>query len=78
MERLFWQYWLGEFKKTDYTVIGDTINIAQRLQAAAKENQIIINETSYQKVKESFNCCKVGEVNLKNKANAMNVYEVMD
>ncbi len=68
----------ANLKRLDYTVIGDTVNIAQRLQAIAKQSQIIINETAYQKVKESFNCQKVGEVNLKNKANAMNVYEVMD
>ncbi|MGG9962207.1 adenylate/guanylate cyclase domain-containing protein [Ferruginibacter sp. SUN106] len=68
----------ANLKRLDYTVIGDTVNIAQRLQAAAKESQIIINETAYQKVKESFNCRKVGEVNLKNKSQPMNVYEVMD
>jgi adenylate cyclase len=68
----------ANLKRLDYTVIGDTVNIAQRLQAAAKESQIIINETAYQKVKESFNCIKVGEVNLKNKSQPMNVYEVMD
>jgi adenylate cyclase len=68
----------ANLKRLDYTVIGDTVNIAQRLQAAAKESQIIINETAYQKVKESFNCQKVGEINLKNKSQPMNVYEVMD
>ena len=65
-------------RRLDYTVIGDTVNTAQRLQSAAKENQIIINETTYQKVKESFNCIKVGEVALKNKANTMTIYEVID
>ncbi|MEP7107445.1 MAG: adenylate/guanylate cyclase domain-containing protein [Ferruginibacter sp.] len=68
----------ANLRRLDYTVIGDNVNIAQRLQAAAVESQIVINETSYEKVKESFNCRKVGSLNLKNKANAMNVYEVMD
>ena len=68
----------ANLRRLDYTVIGDEVNIAQRLQSVAKENQIIINETAYQKVKESFNCRKVGEVSLKNKANLMYVYEVMD
>ena len=68
----------ANLKRLDYTVIGDTVNVAQRLQGFAKECQIIINETAYQQVKESFNCSKVGEINLKNKANTMNVYEVMD
>ena len=65
-------------RRLDYTVIGDAVNIAQRLQSAAGPGQIIINESSYEKVKESFNCRKVGEVNLKNKAIPMNIYEVMD
>ena len=68
----------ANLKRLDYTVIGDTVNVAQRLQGAAKESQIIITETAYQKVKESFNCVKVGEVNLKNKSQAVNIYEVMD
>ncbi|TMI65888.1 MAG: response regulator [Bacteroidetes bacterium] len=65
-------------RRLDYTVIGDTVNTAQRLQTAAKENQIIISENSYEKIKESFSCNKVGEVNLKNKANPLIIYEVMD
>jgi adenylate cyclase len=65
-------------RRLDYTVIGDSVNISQRLQSIAGENQIIISENAYQKVKESFNCSKVGEVILKNKAIPMVVYEVMD
>jgi adenylate cyclase len=68
----------ANLRRLDYTVIGDEVNIASRLQSVAKENQIIINEMAYQKVKESFNCRKVGEVNLKNKSASMNIYEVMD
>ena len=65
-------------RRLDYTVIGDVVNVAQRLQSAAGEGQIVINETAYNKIKESFNCRKVGEVSLKNKANVMMIYEVMD
>ena len=68
----------ASLRRLDYTVIDDTVNTAQRLQSAAKENQIIINENTYQKVKESFNCRKVGEVTLKNKAHTMSIYEVID
>jgi class 3 adenylate cyclase/FixJ family two-component response regulator len=65
-------------RRLDYTVIGDAVNVAQRLQSAGGEGQIIINETTYEKVKESFNCRKVGEVSLKNKAKPMMIYEVLD
>lgn len=65
-------------KRLDYTVIGDTVNTAQRLQSAAKENQILISEEAYKKIKESFHCVRVGEVSLKNKANPAVIYEVLD
>jgi len=65
-------------RRLDYTVIGDVVNTAQRLQSAAKDGQIIINHTSYEKVKESFNCSKIGEVVLKNKVNPEMIYEVLD
>jgi class 3 adenylate cyclase len=65
-------------RRLDYTVIGDVVNTAQRLQSAAAPGQIIINETSYQKVKEYFNCRKVGEVSLKNKVNPVVIFEVLE
>lgn len=65
-------------KRLDYTVIGDTVNTAQRLQSVAKENQVLISATSYAKVKESFNCKEVGEVSLKHKAKPVMIYEVLD
>jgi class 3 adenylate cyclase/FixJ family two-component response regulator len=68
----------ANLKRLDYTVIGDVVNVAQRLQTIAKEGQIIINESSYEKVKESFNCKKVGEVSLKNKSHPVMIYEVLD
>jgi class 3 adenylate cyclase len=68
----------ASLRRLDYTVIGDAVNTAQRLQAAAKAGQIIISEQSYNKVKESFNCMYVGEVILKNKTNPVNIYEVVD
>jgi len=68
----------ANLRRLDYTVIGDAVNIAQRLQSAAKEGQIIISGSSYEKVKESFNCKKVGEVSLKNKLHPIMIYEVLD
>lgn len=68
----------AKLRRLDYTVIGDAVNTAQRLQSVAGPNQIVLTEAPYEKVKESFNCRKVGEVSLKNKSNAVNIYEVMD
>ena len=67
-----------KLRRLDYTVIGDVVNTAQRMQSIAKENQIVISESSYNQVKESFDCRKIGEVDLKNKSNPVTVYEVLD
>jgi len=68
----------ASLRRLDYTVIGDTVNTAQRLQSAASPGQILINESSFIKVKESFNCRKVGEASLRHKADPVIVYEVLD
>jgi len=68
----------ASLKRLDYTVVGDVVNTAQRLQSAAKAGQIVIPEHAYQQVKESFNCQLLGEVSLKNKSKQLNIYEVLD
>jgi len=68
----------SSLRRLDYTVIGDTVNAAQRLQSAAEAGQIIISESCFEKVKESFDCRKVGEVSLKNKKGTTNIYEVIE
>ncbi len=65
-------------KRLDYTVIGDTVNTAARLQDAAEQNQIIVCESCYLKVKESFKFKEVGSIALKNKANPVSIYEVLE
>lgn len=68
----------ANLKRLDYTVIGDTVNMAQRLQSAAKKDQIIVSEDSYKKIKDSFPCEKIGEVSLKNKSAPVTIYQVLD
>jgi len=65
-------------KRLDYTVIGDTVNVAARLQDKAGPNQILISEPCYQQVKESFKCNSLGKVSFKNKTDAITVYEVLE
>jgi len=67
----------ASLKRLDYTVIGDTVNVSQRLQSAAQPNQIVITEAIYERVKESFQCAPIGELKLKNKANPIMTYEVV-
>ncbi|MHA3787724.1 adenylate/guanylate cyclase domain-containing protein [Flavobacterium hauense] len=68
----------ASLKRLDYTVIGDVVNLAQRLQSAAKPGQILITEEVYKKTKESFSCNPVGEFNFKNKANPIATFEVIE
>lgn len=68
----------ANLRRLDYTVIGDAVNTAQRLQSAATPGQIVISEAAFEKVKESFNCKKIGEMSLKHKANPVVIYEVLD
>jgi adenylate cyclase len=65
-------------RRLDYTVIGDTVNTAQRLQSAAAGSQVVISETCYQQVKQSFNCKPIGKSTLKNKAVEVMLYEVLN
>jgi adenylate cyclase len=66
----------ASLKRLDYTVIGDVVNLAQRLQSAAKAGQIIVTEEVYHLAKESFSFEKIGDVTLKNKAKPVTIYEV--
>lgn len=65
-------------RRLDYTVIGDVVNTAQRLQANATAGQIVISEKAYEQIKESFQCQKIGDVVLKNKSNPVTIYEVLN
>lgn len=65
-------------RRLDYTVIGDAVNTAERLQRAAGEGQIVISEAGYEKVKQSFNCRLIGSAVLKNKAEEVMLYEVLN
>jgi len=67
----------ASLKRLDYTVIGDAVNTAQRLQTAAVPSQILIAQTAFQQIANHFSCKEIGNITLKNKANPTCVYEVV-
>ncbi len=67
----------ASLRRLDYTVIGDVVNTAQRLQTKALPGQILIDNTAYEQIRQSFNCKIVGETSLKNKEKPIITYEVI-
>jgi len=53
---------------TDYTVLGDTVNIAARLQAAAATGEILVTEETYAYVEAEFPRAPSREMELKGKS----------
>ncbi len=69
---------VGSPKRMDYTVIGDSVNIASRLESSAEPNQILIGEETYRHVKGKFKTNKVGSKTFRGKSESIMVYEVLD
>jgi adenylate cyclase len=67
---------IGSRNRMDYTVIGDSVNVAERLQRFAGGGQIIIGEPTYEKVRNDFPVRKRGRIRLKNRSEPVRCYEV--
>jgi len=68
---------IGSPKRMDYTVIGDAVNTASRLESIAQPNQILIGEETYGRVQGKFNIRAVGPRKVKGKTVEVMVYEVL-
>jgi class 3 adenylate cyclase/PAS domain-containing protein len=69
---------LGSASRMDYTIIGDTVNIAARLEGVAEAGEIIITQSTRDKLGDLFLLEKRPAVKVKGKANAIPIYNVID
>jgi adenylate cyclase len=59
---------VGEGSVTDYTVLGDTVNVAARLQAAAAPGELLVTEETYAYIAVEFPDAPLRELELKGKS----------
>ncbi len=71
---------IGSQKRMDYTMIGDGVNLAARLESACKQYnaRILISDFTYKKLKGTYRIRYIDDVVVKGKTEPVGVHEVLD
>ncbi|ORX42041.1 hypothetical protein BCR36DRAFT_416346 [Piromyces finnis] len=70
-----WVGGIGNRIRSDYSVVGDSVNMAARLMMKAKKGKIYCDETTYSLSRDSVQYEDIGLVEVKGKANSIKVYQ---
>jgi class 3 adenylate cyclase/tetratricopeptide (TPR) repeat protein len=68
---------IGDDLRMDYTAVGDTTNVAARLQQASTPGAILISEPTQRLVKGYFQLRSLGELSVKGKPEGIAAWEVL-
>jgi adenylate cyclase len=70
---------MGTARRLSWTVMGDNVNLASRLEGITKEYhvQIVISEATYHQVSSQFVCRELDKIRVKGKNQPVNIYELM-
>ncbi len=67
---------IGDNLRMDYTAIGDTTNLAARLESIAKPGSIMASRNTYLKARVNFKFKSLGKIDLKGKKDPVAVYKL--
>ena len=68
---------VGSDLHMEYLAIGDTVNLAARLQSVAQPGRILISESTARLVGAAFELQSLGEINVKGKTKAVTIFDVV-